>query len=307
MTINARYTVVPFEAEVTEGGGTKYMVIDTTRTARQGRVVYNEASGGHLFTRDKATAAGWAETLNQADRLGTADYQIAMDQLHDIDPVLIASIAQKPIEELNTMMFGAWADEVKTAVLEELHAIALYAWPSHVFYVHSADVYDNDELGEFIVKISKAIAERRPVANDPMRNDRWYAARERQVQVYRDELHARALEMPCDCHVCVQRRLSGTLDATSAGCSCGYVWSGDLCRWIAPAELAMTAVHEEALQVDALITLAMASAVDNTDPEIGSVRDVIMDAIERYEYQTGNALTGDVITAATAEVTARLA
>jgi len=47
--------------------------------------------------------------------------------------------------------------------------------------------------------------------------------------------------------------------------------------------------------------------VDNTDPEIGSVRDVIMDAIERYEYQTGNALTGDVITAATAEVTARLA
>jgi hypothetical protein len=66
-------------------------------------------------------------------------------------------------------------------------------------------------------------------------------------------------------------------------------------------------VHEEALQVDALITLAMASAVDNTDPEIGSVRDVIMDAIERFEYQHGITLAGDVIAAATAEVTARLA
>lgn len=64
----ARYTVVSFEAEIAEGGGTKYMVVDAEKGGLGGGgVVYH--NGGHLFTRELGTAEGWAATLNQAGRL----------------------------------------------------------------------------------------------------------------------------------------------------------------------------------------------------------------------------------------------
>lgn len=51
------------------------------------------------------------------------------------------------------------------------------------------------------------------------------------------ELHARALAEPCDCYVCVQRRLSRTLPATTVGCSGKFVWSGEICQWVALTDL----------------------------------------------------------------------
>ncbi|TCO57155.1 hypothetical protein [Actinocrispum wychmicini] len=69
----ARYTVHTFQADTAEGGGTKYAVIDTTRTPEQGRVVYDREIGGHLFTRDHAQATQWADDLNtQNEKLRAA-------------------------------------------------------------------------------------------------------------------------------------------------------------------------------------------------------------------------------------------
>jgi hypothetical protein len=94
---------------------------------------------GHRAAYQKLTEAELSRRVTGegiAGRVGGRGYRktVALDELHgralaehagDIEPDLRARIAQLSIEELNMMVFGAWTDQVKAAVLDKLHARAL--------------------------------------------------------------------------------------------------------------------------------------------------------------------------------------
>jgi hypothetical protein len=73
-----RYAVESYSAPTCDGGGTKYAVIDTTRTTAQGRIVWRnwgvDGLGGFLDTRDSEQATRWCRDLN--------DRQACLDLAH---------------------------------------------------------------------------------------------------------------------------------------------------------------------------------------------------------------------------------
>lgn len=59
---DSRYTVESFSAPTCDGGGAQYAVIDTERTAEQGRTAHSGAL--YYVTRDQALADRWCAELN---------------------------------------------------------------------------------------------------------------------------------------------------------------------------------------------------------------------------------------------------
>jgi hypothetical protein len=77
--------------------------------------------------------------LNQAEE-SMRDSAIEADAIDagDVEPDLLARIAGLPAEELTVMVFGAWTDHVKAAVLDQLHALAAAEYRASV----RADIRD---------------------------------------------------------------------------------------------------------------------------------------------------------------------
>lgn len=144
-TMPARYTVVPFEAEIAEGGGTKYMVIDAEKGGLGGGgVVYRD--GGHLFTRNQDRAEQWAAELNApvAGRERARDHRV---QAVTEDPRFLGDPPVRKADGLSGVDFCSFCPRPWFG--HQLDGVAVSGRVAHRFDLSPAGGFYSDELEAF--------------------------------------------------------------------------------------------------------------------------------------------------------------